>query len=109
MATDDSFWRKHGLKLAVSLVIALAFVWTFRRGGLPLIPPASAIAKVQPSTYVGYVSLMIVFHFVRAARWRHLLTPIADVPLRRIVAVSWIGFVAILSCPCGPGSSCAPT
>jgi len=108
MATDDSFWRKHGLKLAVSLVIALAFVWTFRRGGLPLIPPASAIAKVPPSTYVGYLGLMVVFHFVRAARWRHLLTPIADVPLRRIVAVSWIGFLAILLMPLRAGEFVRP-
>ena len=58
MATEDSFWQKHGLKLAVSVVIALAFVWTFRRGGLPLIPPASAIAKVPLSTYVEYVALV---------------------------------------------------
>ena len=108
MATEDSFWQKHGLKLAVSVVIALAFVWTFRRGGLPLIPPAAAIAKVPLSTYVGYVALMIVFHLIRATRWRHLLTPIADVPLRRIVAVSWIGFLAILVMPLRAGEFVRP-
>jgi glycosyltransferase 2 family protein len=110
MATEPavSFWRKHGLKLAVSVVIAAAFVWTFRRGGLPLIPPASALRKVELSTYLSYSGLLIVWHLVRATRWRHLLAPIADVPLRRIVAVSWIGFLAILIMPLRAGEFVRP-
>jgi hypothetical protein len=102
------FWQKHGLKLAVSVVIGAAFVWTFRRGGLPLIPPAADLKKVALSTYLSYLGLVIAFHFVRAARWRHLLAPIADVPLRRIVAVSWIGFLAILVMPLRAGEFVRP-
>jgi hypothetical protein len=104
----QSFWRKHGLKLAVSIVVAAAFVWTFRRGGLPLIPPAAALQKVELSTYAEYVALLITVHLIRATRWRHLLSPIAEVPLRRVVAVSWIGFLAILIMPLRAGEFVRP-
>src|SRR5689334_24803997 len=93
------FWQKHGLKLAFSIVIAVAFAWTLERGGLPLIPPKSAFEKVEIASCVEYMGIFMFWHLVRATRWRHLLAPIADVPLRRIVAVSWIGFTAILLMP----------
>ncbi len=102
------FWQKHGLKLGVSVVITAAFVWTFRRGGLPLIPPMSALKKVELSTYVEYIALLIILHLARATRWRHLLAPIADIPLRRIIAVSWIGFLAILVMPLRAGEFVRP-
>jgi glycosyltransferase 2 family protein len=102
------FWHKHGLKLAVSIVIAAAFVWTFERGGLPLIPPASAFQKVNVASCVEYMAIVVFWHCIRATRWRHLLSPIADVPLRRIVAVSWIGFAAILLMPLRAGEFVRP-
>ena len=57
---------------------------------------------------VEYLVLLFAWHFVRATRWRHLLSPIADVPLRRIVAVSWIGFAAILLMPLRAGEFVRP-
>jgi uncharacterized protein (TIRG00374 family) len=102
------FWRKHGIKLAVSIVIAAAFGWTLERGGLPLIPPAAAFQKVKISSCVEYMGLVITWHTIRATRWRHLLAPIADVPLRRILAVSWIGFAAILLMPLRAGEFVRP-
>jgi uncharacterized membrane protein YbhN (UPF0104 family) len=97
------FWQKHGGKLALSIVIAVAFGWMLERGGLPLIPPATAFAKVSVPHVVGYTVIFIIWHTVRATRWRHLLAPLADVPLRRIIAVSWIGFCAILLMPLRAG------
>src|SRR5258706_9552492 len=102
------FWRRHGLKLAVSIVIGGAFVWTMERGGLPLVPPAAAFKKVQISNCIAYMALLIGWHAVRALRWRHLLAPIADIPLRRILAVSWIGFAAILIMPLRAGEFVRP-
>jgi hypothetical protein len=106
--TRHGFWRKHGLKLALSIVIAAAFAWTLERGGLPLIPPKSAFARVEVASCVEYMALFIFWHIVRATRWRHLLAPIADVPLRRIIAVSWIGFTAILLMPLRAGEFVRP-
>ena len=72
---NHGFWRKHGLKLAASVLIAGAFAWTLERGGLPLIPPAAAFAKVNISSCIEYLLLLFAWHFVRATRWRHLLSP----------------------------------
>jgi uncharacterized protein (TIRG00374 family) len=102
------FWRHHGLKLAVSLIITLIFVWTFRRGGLPLLPPAAAFREVSLGHCAVYLLFLAIWHLVRATRWRHLLAPIADIPLRKIVAVGWIGFAAILIMPLRAGEFVRP-
>ena len=107
-ASHPGFWQKHRIKLGISLVIAIAFGWTLERGGLPLIPPASAFAKVSVPSCVAYVFIFSGWHAIRATRWRHLLAPLADVPLRRIIAVSWIGFGAILLMPLRAGEFVRP-
>jgi uncharacterized membrane protein YbhN (UPF0104 family) len=107
--TVPSFWRKHGLKLGVSLVIAVAFAWALRQGGLPLLPPSDAMARVNVNYCIVFMVLFAVGHTIRAVRWRHLLAPIAEgVSLRRIVAVSFIGFAAILIMPMRAGEFVRP-
>lgn len=107
-APHPGFWHKHGTKLGLSLVIAVAFGWMLERGGMPLIPPTTAFARVNVPLVVAYTLTFIVVHTVRATRWRHLLAPLADVPLRRILAVSWIGFGAILLMPLRAGEFVRP-
>jgi uncharacterized protein (TIRG00374 family) len=102
------FWQKHGIKLAVSLVIAVAFGWMLERGGMPIIPPASAFAAVNVPMCIAYSLIFMGWHTARATRWRHLLAPIAEVPLRRIIAVSWIGFGATLLMPLRAGEFVRP-
>jgi len=102
------FWQKHGIKLGLSLVIAVAFGWMLERGGMPIIPPASAFAKVNVPICIAYSFIFMGWHTVRATRWRHLLAPIADVPLRRIIAVSFIGFGATLLMPLRAGEFVRP-
>ena len=106
--SHPGFWQKHGIKLVVSLVIAVLFGWMLERGGMPIIPPASAFAKVSVPWCIAYSLIFIGWHTTRAARWRHLLAPIADVPLRRIIAVSWIGFAATLIMPLRAGEFVRP-
>jgi len=89
-------------------VIALAFGWTLEKGGLPLIPPKQAFEQVKVASCVEYMLLLATWHTIRAVRWRHLLAPIADIPLRRIIAVSWIGFAAILLMPLRAGEFVRP-
>jgi uncharacterized protein (TIRG00374 family) len=107
-APHPGFWHKHGIKLGVSVFIAVAFGWMLERGGLPIIPPASAFAKVNVPMCIAYCFIFMGWHAVRATRWRHLLAPIADVPLRRIIAVSWIGFGATLLMPLRAGEFVRP-
>src|SRR5262245_2970839 len=80
-----------------------------KRGGLPLLPSNEALARVNVSYVVVYVMIIVTMHVIRAARWRHLLTPIAGaIPLRRIMAVSFIGFAAILVLPLRTGEIVRP-
>jgi glycosyltransferase 2 family protein len=103
------FWRNHRVKLCVSLLIAGAFAWTLRRGGLPLVPSREALVRVSIPLCAAYVVLLITWTAVRAARWRHLLYPVdPDIPLRRIVAVSYISFAAILIMPLRAGEVVRP-
>src|SRR4029453_16136457 len=46
-----------------------------------------------------YLMTLIGMSYFRAVRWRFLLRSFAEVPLRRVLAVSWIGFAAILLMP----------
>src|SRR5579859_2377341 len=102
------FWHKHGLKLGASIAIGLAFAWALERGGLPLIPPSAGLARVDSLACAEYGLMFAVWHTLRAARWRHLLAPIAQVSLARIVAVSWIGLAAILVLPFRAGEIVRP-
>lgn len=100
--------RRHGKKLVLSLILAAAFAWALWRGGLPIVPPASAFAEVSGTSIAAYVVLMLGMQWFRASRWRFLLAPIAKVPLRRILTVSYIGFAAILLLPLRAGEVVRP-
>jgi glycosyltransferase 2 family protein len=99
---------RHGVKLAVSLVLGGGIAWVLSRGGLPLLPPASTFASLKPWTVVVYVASLAVVHLLRAVRWRHLLRPVGGASLRTVVAVSWIAFGAILLSPLRSGEIVRP-
>src|SRR5687767_12643007 len=94
-----SWLRRHGGKLAVSLVIAAAFVWLLNAGALPFVPPRAALERVQWWTVFVYALSYCAVHLVRAARWQFLLRPLHSVPMRRVLAVSFVGFAAIVLLP----------
>ena len=84
------FWQRHGAKLIVSLTIGGGLAWLLAHGGLPLRPQADAFAAVKPWTVAVYVASLVVVHYFRAIRWRHLLRPLGRVepradPLVRVV------------------------
>ena len=105
---DASALRRHWLKVVVSLLLGGGMAWLLERGGLPIVPPASAFAKVRPWTVVAYVASLALVHFLRAIRWRHLLRPVGHAPVRAVVAVSWIAFGAILLSPFRSGEVVRP-
>jgi len=105
---EPGFLRKHGLKLLVSLVVTGGLVYLLHKGALPLVPPKSSFAQMRWWTVPAYVAVWSFVHCVRAARWTFLLTPIAKVPMRRILAVSFIGFAAIVLLPVRMGEVARP-
>lgn len=94
-----SFLRRHATKLLVSLVIAVAFWLILRGGGLPMVPDRETFAGMRWWTWGAYAAIVALWSFVRAARTRHLLRPVADVPTREVLTVSWIGFLSIFVLP----------
>ena len=96
---SKGFVRRHGAKLVASAVITAGIVFTLQKGGLTLVPEGGDFQHVRWWTLPVYVLMIGVMSYYRAVRWRYLLRSFADVPKRRILAVSWIGFAAILLMP----------
>lgn len=107
-AGSAGFWERHGAKLVVSLLLGVGIAWILSRGGLPLLPPRGAFARLQVWTVPVYVLSLAVLHYFRAMRWRHLLRPVGEVSGRSILAVSWIAFAAILISPFRSGEIVRP-
>jgi glycosyltransferase 2 family protein len=93
------FLKRHAAKLVASLVITSGIVFTLQKGGLTLVPEGGDFDHVRWWTLPLYVLILIGMSYFRAVRWRFLLRSFADVPRRRVLAVSWIGFAAILLMP----------
>lgn len=102
------FFHRHGLKLVVSIMLGVGLAMLLARGGLPLIPPDGAFAALKPWTIPAYAASLVVVHVFRAIRWRHLLRVVGHVPVRSVLAVSWIAFAAILLSPFRSGEVVRP-
>ncbi|MCA9597091.1 MAG: flippase-like domain-containing protein [Myxococcales bacterium] len=99
---------RHWFKLVTSLAIGAGFVWLLHAGALPIIPGRDAFARMRWWTIPAYVVLWSVVHWLRAARWYWLLEPIHRVPLKRVVNVAFIGFLAIVVLPFRTGEMVRP-
>ncbi len=87
------------MKLIASAIITVCIVLGLRRGGLKFIPEGGNFSHVKWWAVPAYVLTLFGVNWYRAVRWRFLLRSIAEVPKKRLLAVSWIGFAAILIMP----------
>jgi hypothetical protein len=76
-----------------------SLVYGMKKGGLKFIPEGGNFEHLRWWSIPAYLVTLIVMSYFRAVRWRFLLRTIADVPRKKLVAVSWIGFAAILLLP----------
>jgi uncharacterized protein (TIRG00374 family) len=95
-------------KLAVSIAIGALVAGVAARNGLPLVPSRDALSQIEPWAIPLYVVLLLGTQYLRAVRWRHLIAPVAKVPLRDVIAVNWIGFFAIFALPFRLGEAARP-
>jgi len=96
-------------RILASLAIALGFVWLFKRGGLPLIPPASTLSAVEPGSVAAYALFTLISVYFRVHRWVPLLRPVApDISEKRVVAVGLIGIATIMLAPLRMGEAVRP-
>jgi uncharacterized protein (TIRG00374 family) len=94
-----SFLRRNAAKLLASVIITAGVIFTLQKGGLTLVPAGGDFANVRWAAVPAYILTLAAMSYFRAVRWRFLLRSFADVPRRRVLAVSWIGFAAILLMP----------
>ena len=96
------------MRLAVSLLLAAAFVWLLRRAQLPMLPDRSALQHVTPWFGPVYALLMVLCIVPRTVRWGHMLQPLGEVEPRTMVGVSLLGFGIAAFAPLRMGGSLAP-
>jgi glycosyltransferase 2 family protein len=95
-------------RLVLSLALGLLFVWIIGKGGLPLIPPRASFESLAWWALPAYVVTLSVTHLFRATRFRFLIRPVKELPLRDVIALNWIGFFAIFAFPLRLGEMARP-
>jgi hypothetical protein len=94
-----TFLRRNAVKFAASIVITGGIVYTVHKGGLKFLPEGGDFQRVRWWTLPIYVALLCAMTYFRAVRWRFLLRSIAEVPRKRLLIISSVGFAAILVLP----------
>ncbi len=105
------------MKLAINITISLLMlaiclwlVWPTPKAQQDL---GNALEGLEIRTFWPYLAsflgLLAVTHFARAWRWNHLLAPIGvELPPGRLLAISSVGFMAILALPARLGEFVRP-
>jgi glycosyltransferase 2 family protein len=96
------------MKFVASAIITLGLLFALKQGGLRFIPDGGNFDHVRWWTLPAYFVTLVAMSYFRAVRWRYLLRSFADVPTRKILSVSWIGFAAILLMPLRIGEFVRP-
>ena len=105
------------MKLAINLVLSLGmlalcvyFVWPNGQTVDQLKHAWHALSWREFAPYLGgYVGLLVIVHVCRAVRWNNLLAPIGvKLPLGPLLAISSVGFMAILALPARLGEFVRP-
>lgn len=104
----EGWFRRHRLKVVASLFVAAGFGWLLHAGALPLIPPERAWQSVKWWTFPAYIAMWSAVHFIRAARWAWLLEPLHPTSVRRVTAVAFVGFAALVVLPLRAGEAVRP-
>lgn len=88
--------------------MTFGIVYTVHKGGLKFVPEGGDFEHVRPWTVPAYIATLGAVAWFRSVRWRFLLRSIADVPKKRLFAVSSVGFAAILLLPLRIGEFVRP-
>jgi uncharacterized protein (TIRG00374 family) len=108
---------KRSTKLAINLTLSLGmlaiclyFVWPDARGRHDLREALGSVRFREFWPYLAaYLGLLAVTHFARAWRWNNLLAPLGvRLPGGQLLAISSVGFMAILALPARLGEFVRP-
>jgi len=104
---------KLAINLGLSLIVLALCLWLVwpdgkNRAQLEAVLGAIELARFWPYL-AGYLGLLALTHFFRAWRWNHLLHPIGVwLPAGKLLAISSVGFMAILALPARLGELVRP-
>jgi len=105
------------MRLAINLVLSLGMlalctwlVWPNEKEILNLHAKIAELHWVDFRPYLAaYLGLQIIVHLCRSLRWNHLLAPLGvTVPAGPLLAISSVGFMAILAFPVRLGEFVRP-
>src|SRR5215813_12548952 len=105
------------MRLAINLVLSLGMLalctWLVWPDALERVQLHSVISGMHWSDFApylaGYLGLQVIVHLCRSLRWNHLLAPLGvKVPAGPLLAISSVGFMAILAFPARLGEFVRP-
>jgi uncharacterized protein (TIRG00374 family) len=105
------------MRLAVNLILSFGMLalclWLVWPGGEERQQLADAFGRLEWGTFApylfGYLGLQVVVHVCRSLRWNNLLAPLGvTVPAGPLLAISSVGFMAILALPARLGEFVRP-
>ena len=105
------------MKLAINLALSLAMlglclylVWPDPQSQRHLEHAIESLRLAEFWPYLaGYLALLAITHFCRAWRWNNLLAPLGvRLPAGQLLAISSVGFMAILALPARLGEFVRP-
>jgi uncharacterized protein (TIRG00374 family) len=100
---------KLAINIGLSLLMLGACLFLVWPGAEERVQLGAALARLDWWYLAGFVGLLGVVHFFRAWRWNNLLAPLgARLDTGRLMAVSSVGFMAILALPARLGEFVRP-
>ena len=105
------------VKLAINIGLSLAMLalclWLVNPDAPTRAELARTLSQLKAATFLpslgGYIALLAATHFFRAWRWNNLLRPIGtDLAPGKLLAISSVGFMAILALPARLGEFVRP-
>jgi uncharacterized membrane protein YbhN (UPF0104 family) len=99
---------RFALKIAVSLLVGGVCV-VYAAHGVDRAAVVRALHELSAGSIAMFLATVAVTHFFRAWRWEFLLRPLGvSLPLRRLLLISSVGFMAILALPVRLGEFVRP-
>lgn len=102
-------WTRYLFPSLAALSVGGGSVYLLYRGGLPVVPDATAFRTMAWWTIPVYVALVFGVQLLRSVRWYWLLAPIKRVPLGRILNISFMFFAASVLLPFRMGELVRPS
>jgi uncharacterized protein (TIRG00374 family) len=105
---ERSLLARLAPKLVLSIALGAGFAYLVNKGGVPLLPTRQMLSHLAPWAVPVYLLSLCAVHWFRASRWRFLIAPVRQLPMRDVVLLNWIGFFAIFALPLRLGELARP-